>query len=146
MSSTGVIPDLSAVLEPSGEPCLIGGRCPQCALVTFPVERDCPDCPGQAFEPYPLPRRGTLWSFTIQAFPLKEPYAGPSGEEFVPFGVGYVELPGGIVVEGRLTESDPDRLAIGMPVELVVEPFGGETGFDGVAFAFAPATDDRRPA
>ena len=146
MNTAESIPDLSAVLDRSGEPCLIGGRCPQCGLVTFPAESDCPDCPGQAFERCPLPRRGTLWSFTIQAFPLKEPYAGPPDEGFVPFGVGYVELPGGIVVEGRLTESDPDRLVIGMPVELVVEPFGGGPGSDGAAFAFAPVADDRRPA
>ena len=30
------------------------------------------------------------------------------GRDFVPFGVGYVELPGEVKVEARLTESDPD--------------------------------------
>ena len=40
------------------------------------------------------PRRGRLWAWTTQDFPPPSPpYAGPTGEDFVPFGVGYVELP-----------------------------------------------------
>ena len=38
---------------------------------------------------------------------------------FVPFGVGYVELPGEVKVETRLTESDPAALTHGMEMELV---------------------------
>ena len=41
-----------------------------------------------------LARRGTLWAWTTQSFPPPPPYAGPTGKDFVPFGVGYVELPG----------------------------------------------------
>ena len=59
-----------------------------------------------------LPRRGRLWAWTTQDFPPPSPpYAGPTGKDFVPFGVGYVELPGEVKVETRLTESDPDVLA-----------------------------------
>ena len=41
----------------------------------------------------------------------------------MPYGVGYVEFDGYLRVEGRLTEADPARLRIGMPMEVVaVEP------------------------
>ena len=40
-----------------------------------------------------LARRGRLWAWTTQDFPPPSPpYAGPTGKDFVPFGVGYVEL------------------------------------------------------
>jgi uncharacterized OB-fold protein len=67
----------------------------------------------------------------VQRFRPKAPYVGP--EDFEPYGVGYVELPGEVRVEARLTVADPARLRIGMPMELVVVPFG-----DGVTYAFAP--------
>jgi uncharacterized OB-fold protein len=54
--------------------------------------------------------------------------------------VGYVELPGQVRVEARLTESDPDRLSIGMPMELVLIPAPGPDG--SVTYAFRPAEDD----
>jgi len=79
-----------------------------------------------------LGRTGTLHTWTVQGFRPKPPYAGP--EEFEPYGVGYVELPGEVLVEARLTVADPDRLRIGMPVELVIVPFG-----DRVTYAFAPS-------
>ena len=69
----------------------------------------------------------------MQGFrPKSPPYAGP--EEFTPFGVGYVDL-GAVIVEARLTENDPGRLAIGMEMELVLEPFNGTS-----TYAFRPAT------
>ncbi len=67
-----------------------------------------------------LARRGRLWAWTTQDFPPPSPpYAGPTGKDFVPFGVGYVELPGEVKVETRLTEADPERADAGMEMELV---------------------------
>jgi uncharacterized OB-fold protein len=80
-----------------------------------------------------LPRRGTLWTWTTQGFEPKAPPYVPDGGEFEPFGVGYVEFPGFLRVEGRLTEADPTRLRIGMPMEVVaLERPSGTT------YAFAP--------
>ena len=45
--------------------------------------------------------------------------------EFVPFAVGYVEFPGCLRVEGRLTENDPARLRIGMPMRVVAARHAG---------------------
>jgi len=55
-----------------------------------------------------LERTGTLYTWTVQGFRPKPPYAGPEG--FEPYGVGYVELPGEVRVEARLTVADPDGL------------------------------------
>lgn len=86
-----------------------------------------------------LDHTGTLWSFTVQGFrPKSPPYAGPA--EFRPFGVGYVELAGQVIVESILTVDDPAALEIGMPMELVVVPFPAEDPErQVVTFAFRPA-------
>jgi len=78
-----------------------------------------------------LPERGTLWTWTTQGFEPKSPPYVADGE-FVPFAVGYVEFPGCLRVEGRLTESDPARLRIGMPMRVVAVD---HTGIASYAFA-----------
>jgi uncharacterized OB-fold protein len=122
---------------PSEEPRLIGSRCLACGTTTFPQQPSCPKCAGSATEERLLSRTGSLWSFTVQGFRPKSPYNGP--DEFEPYGVGYVELPGEVMVEARLTESDPAALAIGAVMELDVVPFRrDEDGNDIVTFAFRP--------
>jgi len=125
---------------PADEPQLIGSRCTACGIVTFPTQDSCPRCATTAMEEQLLARRGRLWAWTTQAFPPPSPpYAGPAGKEFVPFGVGYVELPGEVKVETRLTEADPDVLRTGMEMELAIVPFGTDAeGNEIVTFAFGP--------
>ena len=125
---------------PSDEPQLIGSRCTACSIVTFPTQDSCPRCASTAMEEQLLARRGRLWAWTTQDFPPPSPpYAGPTGKAFTPFGVGYVELPGEVRVEARLTESRPDALAHGMEMELVVVPFHtDDDGNEVVTFAFRP--------
>lgn len=118
-------------------PALLGSRCTDCGAHTFPRQGGCPRCTGASMVDTPLARAGTLWSFTVQGFRPKPPYVGP--EPFEPYGVGYVELPGQLIVESRLTESDPAALRIGMPVRLELVPF--HTDPDGtpvLTFAFSP--------
>jgi uncharacterized OB-fold protein len=125
---------------PADEPALIGSRCRRCATSTFPRQGSCPKCTAVDMEDELLQRTGTLWSFTVQGFRPKEPYTGP--EDFEPFGVGYVELPGQVIVESRLTEHDPDALEIGDRMELTIVPFTvDEHGRDVVTFAFRPIPD-----
>src|SRR3954471_4759812 len=109
---------------PAAAPQLIGSRCGSGAIVTFPVQDSCPRCASTEMAEHLLPRRGRLWAWTTQGFPPPSPpYAGPSGKDFVPFGVGYVELPGEVKVETRLTTADPDVLRDGMEMELTLVPF-----------------------
>lgn len=143
MSTRVVAPGLFDVRE--GVPHLIGSTCSSCGTTTFPQQHGCPRCTGTEMELRELPRTGTLWSWTVQAFRPKSPYAGP--ESFEPYGVGYVDL-GDVLVESRLTENDAERLEIGMPVELVLEAFRtDDDGAEVLTFAFAPITspsEDRR--
>jgi uncharacterized OB-fold protein len=123
--------------ETADGPRLLGAACGRCAVVTFPRQRSCPRCTSLDMHDRPLAREGTLWSWTIQCFaPKSPPYAGDA-EGFAPYGVGYVELPGELRVEALLTESDPDRLAIGMPMRLTLVPAPGDGAR--LTFAFEPA-------
>lgn len=127
---------------PAPDPQLIGSRCGDCAITTFPSQESCPRCASTAMSEHLLPRRGQLWAWTTQGFPPPSPpYVGVGGKDFVPYGVGYVELPGEVKVETRLTVADPEQLEIGMTMELVVMPFGtNEAGEEIVTFAFAPVS------
>ena len=127
---------------PSDEPRLIGGRCADCGSITFPRPPSCARCGSTSVDEHLLPRAGTLWTFTTQGFLPKEPYkGGETPATFVPFGVGLVQLGDEVRVESRLTESDPERLRIGMPLELVVVPFRTDPdGTEVMTFAFAPST------
>jgi uncharacterized OB-fold protein len=125
---------------PSDDPQLIGSRCTACGIITFPAQGSCPRCASTAMEEHLLARRGRLWAWTTQDFPPPSPpYAGPKGKDFVPFAVGYVELPGEVKVESRLTESDPTALEIGMEMELALVPFRtNDDGDEVMTFAFRP--------
>lgn len=142
----GVMPEQVPIAEglwrmTDDGPRLIGGRSRSSGVVTFPYQPTCPKTAAQDMEEILLEPEGTLWTFTIQGFlPKKPPYAGPeTPETFRPYGVGYVELPGQVKVEARLTEGDPDKLRIGMKMRLVVVPFRtDDEGRDVMMFAFEP--------
>ena len=131
---------------PLDRPQLLASRCRACSELTFPAQDACPSCAARDTESVTLGRRGTLWTWTIQRFPPPSPpYAGsPDRESFQPFGVGYVELPDGIRVEGRLTESDPAKLEIGMEMELVLEKFTDANGGERTTFAFRPVAPETK--
>ena len=117
---------------------LIGGRRRSDGRMVFPF----PSGPeGQHYERVRLSREGRLWSFTVQRFrPKSPPYAGADDEEsFQPYALGYVELPGEVIVEGRLLVADFAALRIGQPMRLVLTPFAKADGETVTAYAFEPA-------
>jgi len=126
---------------PAQRPALLGSRCLGCDGVAFPVSGSCVRCGGLDLKVIELPRRGRLWAWTIQRFMPKSPYRSSETEStFTPYGIGYVELPGALRVEARLTEGDPARLRIGAEMELVV--YVHRIDDDGTAvmnYAFKPA-------
>ena len=110
------------------EPRLIGGKRSDGKII-FPFPQ------GDAardVEPYGLSRTGTLWSWTRQDFKPKEPYTGP--DVFVPYLVGYVELPGEVIVETRIVGAELEDLKLGMTMEFVVAPFDDNRS----TYAFQP--------
>lgn len=138
MTNTRLVDD-GLFVESDDGPCLVGSNCRSCGTTTFPRQATCPKCARADMADHVLPRRGTLWSFTVQGFRPKPPYTGPA--DFVPYGVGYVELPGALLVEAVLTENDPELLRIGDQMELVVVPFSrDQDGTEVLTFAFAPSS------
>ena len=125
---------------PDDDPKLIGAQCGECGATPFPAQTRCPRCSQATMAELALPTRGTLVSWTTQAFVPKVPYAGDeTGKSFEPFGVGLVQLDDVVRVEARLTESDPEKLDFGMEVELTIIPFFvNEDGDEVMTFAFAP--------
>jgi uncharacterized protein len=133
-----VAPDL--IGGTASDPVLLGSECERCGTVTFPRQGACPRCTATDVAERRLPRRGTLWTWTVQRFrPKSPPYAGDEAGEFEPYAVGYVELPGEVRVEARLTEPDPARLRIGMEMELTLIPAPERD--DVVTFAFRPVEE-----
>lgn len=126
-------------------PRLRGSRCQACGNHMFPVQNgSCMRCGSDQVDVVSLATTGTLWSWTIQAFPPKAPpYLGETDPaSFEPYGVGYVELAGQLRVEARLTVADPDLLTIGMPMALTTTALTTNDGGDEVVtFAFAPVDD-----
>jgi uncharacterized OB-fold protein len=141
MSRVPVAEGLLAGLDE--HPRLIASRRRDTGVLSFPAEPATDEV-----EEILLSSTGTLFTWTTQEFvPPAPPYTGDTDPaSFSSYAVGYVELPEGILVEGRLTESDPARLAIGQQMELVVVPFKLESGAgrepdrEIVTFAFAPVT------
>ena len=121
-----IAPDL--FIETPEGPRLLGGRRREGGEVVFPLPQG-----GERrfYEPMELSPHGLLWSWTVQRFrPKAPPYAGDEDERgFQPYAVGYVELPGEVIVEARLAFGAVEpRLGLAMRLEIV--PFNH--GADGV--------------
>ena len=128
---------------PSNDPRLLGSKCQNCGVVTFPAQTSCPACSSFDTKEVELERRGTLWTYTLQCFlPNRPPYEGPeTPETFKPFAVGYVELPDQTRVQTRIKTRDVERIHVGMEMELVVEKYIERDGKDVVAYFFTPVDE-----
>ena len=129
------MPDAVAVhdglftMEP--EPRLIGGKCQACGQHQFPRSSLCQYCGGDDTAEVLLSPTGTLWAWTaVTAAP-------PGYKGDVPYGFGVVELPEGLRVLTRLTESDPAALRFGDALTLQLVPLhADDDGRDVLTWAF----------
>ena len=135
MTARPIAPDILTTGSPAR---LIAGRHRASGRLIFPLPQD-----TENYERVELPSRGTLWSYTVQRFPPKSPpYRGE--EPFEPFGLGYIELPGALIVASRLTEIDFQELRLGLPVELTTTVLRhDEDGTAVYTYAFRPVRDAR---
>jgi len=125
----------------NGPPNLLASRCLDCGTIQFPQQTRCPACSGDSIDVVPLAKNGTIWSWTTQEFPPSSPpYAIPS-EEFKPYFLGYVELPGEIRIETQLLMNNAETSPrVGMQMDLTFEPlFENENGETVMMFAFREA-------
>ena len=122
---------------PSDSPKLIGSKDTETGRYFFPAKN------SNQHEKVELSNKGKLWTWTVQRFLPKTPYIEQvAPEDFKPYAVGYIELPGEIMVESRLVGIDPKELEIGMEMELTIEPFvENEEGEELLIFAFKPSVN-----
>ena len=115
--STALQPIAPNLWSEGPTPHLLGGRDSN-GKIFFPIPED--DSANDV-EIIKLSRSGTLWSYTKQEFQPKPPYDGP--QDFVPFLVGFIELPGEIIIESHIVETSLEHLKLGMKMELVITAF-----------------------
>lgn len=111
---------------------LEGTRCPACDALYFPPREICPTCRSRALESYRLSGRGTVYSHTTI-------YQAPEGfEHSVPYVVALIDLEEGPRITAQLTDTDPDEVEVGMPVEMVIRKWNeqGETGLVNYGYKF----------
>ena len=114
---------------------LVGEVCPHCNFKIFPPRDVCPECGGEAKEPYTFSGKGAVFSFTT----LQE---GPSGfESAAPYTVALIQLEEGPIVTAQLTDLGDQPVEIGMLVEMVTRKIrsdGDERGIIVYGYKFRP--------
>lgn len=114
---------------------LVGEICGHCGVKIFPARDTCPQCNAPAKAPFRFSGRGEVYSFSTVHHP-------PEGfERFAPYVVALVRLDEGPLVAAQLTDVDQDKVAIGMPVEMVTRKLrdDGSKGIIIYGYKFRPA-------
>jgi uncharacterized OB-fold protein len=88
------LPGDALAADATGRPVLIGGICRSCGSRMFPFAAVCSTCMSEEIAREPLPREGTLYSFTIV-------HVGPKAWE-KPYALGYIDLDNGVRVFSHL--------------------------------------------
>jgi len=121
-----------------GAPHLVGARCGGCGVPSFPARELCPNpaCPRSDMHEVALPRTGVLYSYTMQHYQPPPPFRM---DDWKPYVLGLVDLGEDLRVMGMMTDLPADEIAIGMPVELVLEPLFTDAERGAVhTYKFAP--------
>jgi 3-hydroxy-3-methylglutaryl CoA synthase len=94
---------------------LHGGKCPKCNVIQFPIHRICIECGyREGLEEVKLSRKGKLFTFTHDF--LTETPDPPTTH-------AVLDLDSGGRVYVQLTDCDPERVEIGMPLELTFRKY-----------------------
>jgi hydroxymethylglutaryl-CoA synthase len=110
---------------------LYGGKCPKCGTVQFPKHRVCIECANpDGLEDVKLARRGRLFTFTNDyLFDTPDP----------PVSHAVVDLDGGGRIYLQLTDCEPERVEIDMPLELTFRKVHEGGGFNNYFWKARPA-------
>lgn len=96
-------------------------RCSDCGTWRFPPSEVCPACLSEAYSWDEVSGRATLWSWVI----FHQIYFKGFADE-IPYAVAFVELEEGPYMVTNVVESHIDSLAVGTPLEVVLERAQGE--------------------
>ena len=113
----------------------MGEVCPHCEAKIFPPRDVCPNCGGEAKEPYAFSGQGEVFSYTVM-------HDAPTGyDTTTPYTVAVVKLAEGPMVTAQLTDLGEKPVEIGMPVEMVtrrIREDGSERGIIVYGYKFRP--------
>jgi uncharacterized OB-fold protein len=116
---------------------LLGSKCRKCGELFFIKRGLCENCQSTELEEIALSTTGRLFAFSVMFYPAPPPYKAP--DPFVPYGLGWIELPEGLVLFSLLTENDPKKLKVGMEMELVFEKLEDDKdGNEVMVYKFRP--------
>jgi uncharacterized OB-fold protein len=132
-----IVPFMKVPAE--GGPYLEGALCTRCNAVFLGQRSACSKCGARdQLETKRLTNRGTLYTYSIvcRSFP------GVA----VPYVSAVVDLEGGGSIKGNLigVEPDPDKIAFGMPVDVVYKDALGRKDGDGnsyISYFFQPRSE-----
>ena len=114
---------------------LLGEICPHCSAKIFPARDVCPECGGEAKEPFRFSGKGSVYSYTVMN-------NAPAGfERGLPYMIALVKLDEGPTVTAQLTDLNEEKVEIGMPVEMVtrrIKEDGDERGMLIYGYKFRP--------
>jgi uncharacterized protein len=135
------VPAIEGWFTMDAEPHLLGLRDPGSGSYFFPKDVAISAVPGRAgapLEEVPLSRTGRLWSYTTNHYQPPDPYVSP--DPFVPYTVAAVELADErMVVLGQLAPGvDPERLELGMEMELVLDTLFEDEQAEHVVWKWRP--------
>ena len=123
-------------LPDGGEPYLEGQKCKQCGAVYLDTRAHCSKCGARdSMQATRLSNRGSLYVYSIvyRSFPGVE----------VPYISAVVDLEGGGTLKGNLigVEANPEKIELGMPVDVVFKDALGRKDREGnsyVSYFFQP--------
>lgn len=126
-------------LPEDGDPYLEGQRCKECSAVFLGERSVCSKCGARdQLEAVRLSNRGNLYVYTIvhRSFPGIQ----------VPYVSAIVDLEGGGTVKGNLVgvDPDPEKIQMGMPVEVVYRDALGRKDKEGnsyISYFFQPRSE-----
>lgn len=88
------------------------GKCKKCGYIAFPSRLICPECGEREFNPYKLPDKGKIISYTIIE-------VGPTEfSDQVPYSVAIIELQDGVRITAQIADAKADEIKIGADVKL----------------------------
>lgn len=112
---------------------LPGSKCRDCGEVFYPRRLRCSNCTSAELEDIFLTPKGKLDTYTTLTL------APPGSVVTAPFSIGRVVTPEGAHITTVLTEPDPEKLKVGMDMEMVVEKVReDDKGNDVIAYKFKP--------
>lgn len=120
-----VIPFANSDTKPFWDGCADGKlllqRCGNCDVYRHPPSPTCPHCLSAAHDWVPASGRGTVYTFTV----VREARRG--WEALIPYVLAVVALEEGPRILTNLAGIEPEKVAIGMPVEVNFAELDGTT-------------------